>query len=229
MEVHLAGYDRVCQIEPEFTSAGDNRRCEVGDKVTIQSREWRNARILDPLRRVKRGLNQLLHPFRRGKALARVRALGRHRKILVVCTGNVCRSPYAEARLKEDAEMRGDLEVDSAGWMGAGSRVPPAEALAVAEMRGVDMVGHESQALTRELVRWADLILVMEAGQRRIAMERFGATDSRVLLLGDLDPKLPLHRSILDPMDRSLEFFDASFARIDRCVEVLLTLIKESA
>ncbi len=84
--------------------------------------------------------------------------------VLVVCTGNICRSPMAEAllrtRLARD-EARQDWQVGSAGvWAPEGR---PASAYAIEEMaqRGINLDGHRSRNVTRELIAEADLVLVM--------------------------------------------------------------------
>lgn len=84
--------------------------------------------------------------------------------LLVVCTGNICRSPMAaallRARLERDEERR-DWRVISAGtWASAGR---PASAYAIAEMtdRGIDIRGHRSRAVTERMMDQADLVLVM--------------------------------------------------------------------
>lgn len=199
-----------------------------GNQNPTQPRGWLEVSVLDPLRRVKGGLNQLVHPLRRRRALKQVRALGAIRRILVVCTGNVCRSPFAQLRLQEDPDLRGRIEVLSAGVMGGGARIPPAEAQAAASVRGIGMSGHRSRDLDPALAEWAHLLVVMEPRHRSFLLRRLGAPESRVLLLGDLDPQLPLYRAVPDPIDRSPEFYEDSFDRIDRCVEVLLGLLKES-
>ena len=84
-------------------------------------------------------------------------------KILFVCSGNTCRSPLAEAitrRLIARAS-RDDVTVSSAGtnaWDGS----PASDgALLVGMERGLDLSAHRSRLLTEEMVKEADLILVM--------------------------------------------------------------------
>ena len=84
--------------------------------------------------------------------------------VLLVCTGNLCRSPMAEgllrARLARD-EARHDWQVGSAGvWTVDGRSATP---YGVAEManRGIDIGGHQSRNITREMMADADLVLVM--------------------------------------------------------------------
>ncbi len=84
--------------------------------------------------------------------------------VLVVCTGNICRSPMAAAllqsRLDHDEERR-DWRVVSAGTRAPEGR--PASVYAVAEMsdRGLDIRDHRSQTVSEDLMREADLVLVM--------------------------------------------------------------------
>ncbi len=94
-------------------------------------------------------------------------------RILVVCSGNTCRSPLAEALLI--ARLRAtpgldDIVVSSAGtsaWDGA----PASEgAYLVALERGLDLSGHRARMLTANLVGDADLILTMtDAHALRVA------------------------------------------------------------
>ena len=186
--------------------------------------------VLTPARaavRILLGLiNQLLHPARRSRARRRLQALDGPRKILMVCTGNVCRSPYAEVRGRGREEGDGGgWEIRSAGWMGPSERPPPAEALEVARARGLELDGHRSQLLSKELVAWADLLVVMERSHARMVQKDFGAEASRILLLGDLDLTLPRGRDVLDPWGRAREEYEETFHRIDRCLDEMFLLI----
>jgi protein-tyrosine-phosphatase len=112
--------------------------------------------------------------------------------------------------------------------MGAGGRISPVEASRAAGLRGIEMTGSISQDFTPDLVAWADLIVVMEMRHKEEAMERLGGAAERIVLLGDLDPERPWYRSIPDPIERPPDFYDRSFARIDRCIEVLMELIEDN-
>lgn len=89
--------------------------------------------------------------------------------ILVVCTGNVCRSPLAEGFLRAALEGRLGASaptVSSAGTAGwEGSPAMP-ESVAAAAERGVDISGHHGRALVNEHVGGADLIVGMAAEHR---------------------------------------------------------------
>ena len=102
-------------------------------------------------------------PGIRAKMRRRVQAAaGDARRILVVCKGNICRSPFAEAYLKR----RGPgLEVESAGHYPAEGRESPPAACEAALRFGVDLSRHRSRVLTRGQVEWADLILIFEPEQ----------------------------------------------------------------
>ena len=142
--------------------------------------------------------------------------------VLFVCHGNICRSPYAEHALVRDlpGSARGRWQAESLGFIRPG-RPSPAEALAVAARRGVDLESHRSRLLTSESVAAARLIYVMSTAQKRAILSRFGADPGRVWILGDLDPDPIRKRTIRDPVDQPEEVFEAVYDRIDRCIAVI--------
>ena len=166
--------------------------------------------------------DRLLHVWRRRQALAAMRGRPLPRTVLIVCHGNICRSPYAAAALVRtlpDA-VRHSVRVESAGFVGAG-RGAPADAITVAARHGLDLSRHRSAPLTHVGVRAADLIMVMDVDQRREILQRFGRRPGDVILLGDLDPAAIDTRTVRDPVEQPLDVFEESYSRIDRCVSVL--------
>ena len=171
----------------------------------------------------------MAHPWRRRAAAIALSACGPARQVLVLCQGNVCRSPYAARVLaRQIADARGDgrIEVTSAGFMGP-DRASPALAITEAARRGIDLSGHRSRLLTRELLDAADVILVMNVVHFRAVTARRAALRGRVLILGDFDPRSIRRREIFDPWGSPREAFEESYDRIDRCVREFLRHLAE--
>ena len=182
--------------------------------------------------RLVRGLPaRVLHGLRRRSAIAHLRARGLPRSILIVCHGNICRSPYAAARLRQLLPARGagggkgdGIVVGSAGFIGARRPSPP-EAVLVARAHGVDLSEHRSQLLGPQEVAAAELILVMEPAQQRAVCGNFGRSRGDVVVLGDLDPEPINGRAIRDPVEQPASVFEESYARIDRCLGTLVSVM----
>ncbi|PRY66010.1 low molecular weight protein-tyrosine-phosphatase [Halomonas ventosae] len=124
--------------------------------------------------------------------------------ILVVCTGNICRSPVAAAML---ARALPALRVESAG-LGAlvGYGVEPT-ARALAEADGLDVADHQGRQLTAEMLQAADLILVMSEGQRHAVADLAPEALGKTMLLGRwLDGGKG--REIPDPYRKSPQAFE---------------------
>ncbi len=189
----------------------------------------RSLRVPHPIRGIVRkgrgGLNRLAHPIRRHRAREKLKAVAPLERVLLLCLGNICRSPFGEARLQEMGRSDGGLQVRSAGFIGPG-RPSPENARVAALERGLDLEGHRSQLVTPELVRWAELVVVMDPTQERALRHRFGAASERMVVLGDLDPRLPGRRGIPDPVDRPVSFFSETYERMDRCLAELFPLIR---
>ncbi len=174
----------------------------------------------------KRAVIGLAHPFRRYRLRRRLATAPRVENVVVICLGNICRSPYGHYRIEEWASENKDLEVRSGGLMGP-DRPSPETAQSAAAKMGLDLTSHRSQLLTRELAAWADLIIVMSPYQARAMKTDFDAPGSKVVLLGDLDPITPDRRDVPDPLDRTEEFFLEVYDRMDRCLGELFTLIRD--
>lgn len=149
--------------------------------------------------------------------------------MLFICHGNICRSPYAEEALRRTELLRErDMLVRSAGFVGPG-RPTPAEGLAVATRRGLDLTAHESRLMEVGELRSTDLLVVMDTRQRREVAARADRPRREVLVLGDLDPRPIRRRAIRDPWSQDEDVFDAVYERIDRCVAELARELNRSA
>lgn len=165
--------------------------------------------------------DRLGHKGRRRAVLERLRSDIRPQSVLVVCQGNLCRSPYAEAVLRRHfAHSRAEIGVNSAGFF-TPNRPPPADALEAASARGIDMSAHRSRVVSLPLLDASDLIVVMDPYHAMAVNARGSATLRRIVVLGDLDPKSIRNREIADPFGETRAAFDECYARIDRCAAEL--------
>lgn len=147
--------------------------------------------------------------------------------VLVVCTGNQCRSPLAAAilRVRLDAAGAGTgWAVASAGtWAEAG--LPAAEfARQAAEGMGLSLQGHRSRRVLKEILEGQDLILVMERGHAEALRAEFPWVTGRVHLLAGLAGEA---YDIPDPFGGTLEAYRALARDLDSLVEKALPKILE--
>ena len=138
--------------------------------------------------------------------------------ILVVCVGNICRSPVGEALLRQRFP---DRAVQSAGVAALVDRAADPTATDIAAQDGLDLSGHSARQLDDVLVREADLILVMTLGQRRTIAERYPAASGKTLLFGQwLQGDAPGGgREIPDPNGKSREVFEQVHALLTRAAD----------
>src|ERR1700683_2032363 len=84
--------------------------------------------------------------------------------ILFICTGNVCRSPMAEALFRHALLGRGEFRVFSAGIGEIDGQPPTPHSVTAMKKIGIDISNQRSRALTTDLVRQADFIFGMTHG-----------------------------------------------------------------
>jgi len=145
------------------------------------------------------------------------------RTVLLICHGNICRSPFAERRL---AQCSPDLQVKSAGLdTKAGSPAAPG-AVRTARGFGVDLGDHAARSLDLEpeLLRWADLIVGMQGRHTTQLSRHWGIAPGKIRLLGDFLAGPP--HAIPDPWGESDAVFAAAFARIEDAVQRLAAVLQ---
>ena len=126
--------------------------------------------------------------------------------ILVVCVGNICRSPMAEALLKQRFPNK---NIDSAG-VGAlvGHSADPA-ALEIMTKQGIDITSHVAKQIDENLARTADIIFTMSDGQTKWIEERWPFCRGKTFKLGHW-----MSKDIVDPYKHEMSAFETAYQDI---------------
>lgn len=132
--------------------------------------------------------------------------------ILVVCVGNICRSPMAEFLFRQRFEKSGvNISVSSAGLGALVGQGADEKAIEVMTGNGLDISMHLARQLSDELVRQNELILVMELWQQKEIEGLYPYSRGRVHLLGKWS-----EMEVKDPYKKSKEVFVEVFENIDQ-------------
>ena len=139
-------------------------------------------------------------------------------RLVFVCHGNICRSPYACARARE-------LGVNSIsfGLAAADGALADESASRNALLRGVDLSTHRSVRLRAPLLNHGDLVVVFEPRQLAKVFRESVVDLAGITLMGIWDR--PVYPHIQDPFGRSDRYFQRCFSAIDRNIDVLATRI----
>lgn len=142
------------------------------------------------------------------------------RRVLVICHGNICRSPFA-ARLI--AARAPHLEVRGGGLAAAGGDPAEPGALRAARAFGLDLADHRSRPLDADALAWADLVLGMEGHHVAAVRARRPEAGARTFILGDFLDRPPY--LIPDPWGQPDEVFLRTFRRIERATDALVAAL----
>jgi protein-tyrosine phosphatase len=132
--------------------------------------------------------------------------------LLLVCTGNTCRSPMAEVIARSLVNGQPDVTVGSAGVFASAGAPASAEAVQAMSARGLDLSNHRSRTLTREMLNEADAVYTMTEGHRQAVLAMAPELSGKVQrLLPDKD--------VEDPIGGPLQAYEVTAERITAGLE----------
>ncbi|RKQ34837.1 low molecular weight protein-tyrosine-phosphatase [Kocuria tytonis] len=155
--------------------------------------------------------------------------------VVTVCTGNICRSPMAEALLRAEVERAGlarEVEVASAGVSDEehGNPVDP-RARTVLARNDLELPQHSAHRITDRELAQADLLVAMTASHQEQLRQRLpGAAADKVRLMRSFDPAVDPSGEdldIADPWYGGAEDFDTAWEQIRAATPGLVTWLGE--
>lgn len=136
-------------------------------------------------------------------------------RILIVCTGNTCRSPMAEALLSAKVQAAGlgdKIKVLSAGLAAFGESAASLHAREVMARRGLNLGGHRSRQLSPEFLKTADVVLTMTAAHKR-AVASMAPAAAKVYTLAEYAGE---DGDVIDPFGGDAAIYESCAVELER-------------
>ena len=149
-------------------------------------------------------------------------------RVLVVCTGNMCRSPMAEGLLAKllDGELRERIDVSSAGTSTIDGYGASPYSIMICKEKGIDIFDHKTRELSPDIAARSDLILACDRGHKEFVTRRFEGAAEKTFLLSEFATSGEDSSSIEDPVNCSEEVYRDCFDAIKRYAEKIPPLLE---
>ena len=140
-------------------------------------------------------------------------------KILVVCIGNICRSPSAEKILQQ---LLPDKNITSAGIGALVDHEIEKSAAQLLVTHNYNSDNRKARQVSTDIINQAELILVMEKKHQQVLMQKYPAASGKVMLLG----KWHNEEEIADPYRKSITAFEHAFTQIEKNCQAWVQKLK---
>jgi protein-tyrosine-phosphatase/predicted ATP-grasp superfamily ATP-dependent carboligase len=156
--------------------------------------------------------------FIRRKNQNRINYLLNHcQRILFVCKGNICRSPFAEQYAKK--VFPPGISLESCGYYPISGKPCPNEAIMAAQDYRINLSDHQSKIIHDEMVNRADIIFTFDMDNKIQVIKRYPEKKHSVFLLSDISPKD--QKIIFDPHGKKIEAFQCAYHDISKYIDIL--------
>ncbi|HZJ84799.1 MAG TPA: low molecular weight protein arginine phosphatase [Syntrophomonadaceae bacterium] len=147
--------------------------------------------------------------------------------ILLICTGNTCRSPMAQALLADiwqKGPRKKQLNLISAGVFTFDDMPASAEAIQVMQESNIDISGHRSKQVTEELLASADLILTMTESHRQRILEMF---PEYAAVIHTITAYIGHDDEVADPFGRGLAAYYDTLEQLEAIMDQLVDKLED--
>ncbi|MET0052158.1 MAG: hypothetical protein ABW095_13925 [Candidatus Thiodiazotropha sp.] len=146
-------------------------------------------------------------------------------RILVLCYGNIYRSPLAAYLLNTQSQVS-ELEIRSAGFFDKQGRQCTEDYLKLLVPRGYDLSAHRSRKINPQDIEWADLIIIMDRKNWDLLYEMDAAVLSKTVWIGGFSD----HGSVevIDPYDRDEAETRSVIEQLELCAQTILAKIEST-
>ncbi|SMP82005.1 hypothetical protein [Noviherbaspirillum suwonense] len=169
-------------------------------------------KVFGPQKPIRSGLKE--------KIIADLKSGDAHIRILFVCEGNICRSPYAELKLWQLVQQHADkFDIGSAGMLPRNRRASPQAAIDAAARRGVEMTKHLSEHAFDEKMKSATQVLIFDRVNYKSVMARYPVYAKKIFFIGEFARQDGKVIEIVDPIGKATTTFDATYQQIDICLQ----------
>ena len=152
------------------------------------------------------------------------------KSVLIVCTGNICRSPMGEGVLRyrlNQAELS-HIRINSAGTSGWDNRKPTSEAILACSEIGIDISSLRSVPISEQMIQATDLTVAMEKYHVNEMIKFHNAPAEKLFLLGDFHTDRP-GMEIGDPYKMPISCYREILRLIYQCSDGLTERLKKTS
>ncbi|MCW9014624.1 MAG: low molecular weight phosphatase family protein [Gammaproteobacteria bacterium] len=148
----------------------------------------------------------------------------RPKKLLVICYGNIYRSPFVAKYLSDQLRSDPTYKIKSAGFIQKKERKSMPEYVEMAKNYGVDLSEHLSTIVNQSLFDWADAIIIMDGKNYKLSLLLDISVSNKLIWLGALSDEISIE--ILDPYSRSHEEQQQIISQMLRSSDALIQNLK---
>jgi protein-tyrosine phosphatase len=159
--------------------------------------------------------HQIILFFSRSKSNNALSSAKRLDRVLVLCYGNIYRSPLVEYLLKRQLSSKA-VEIKSAGFHDKAGRTCAEEYQERLVNRGYDLANHRSAKVTQDDIDWADIIVIMDRKNWDLLSQMNRSAVDKVVWVGGFTSGLSVE--VIDPYNMGIEVTERIITQLERCV-----------
>ena len=154
--------------------------------------------------------------------------MSKYKNVLIICTGNICRSPMAVGLLRKELMGHPEIRIISAGIIAGDGNTASSNAVEAMKEIGISIAGHRSRHLTKEVLKSSDIVIVMTQAHKLEVVHMLDAPGKEIYLIKEFSSnEHEKNMNVSDPIGESILVYTKCRDEIKLCVKNLAKKILE--